>query len=82
MEHSVKKITEIAETYLKKKKITYTRLHPPKFEEHKKMRDQQLLDIWVVGYDYTVFQEETAYIYINDTTGKVLYVLTKHGYIE
>lgn len=36
-------------------------------------------DYWIVPYVYKVFQEEDAFVYINDASQKIMYVLTKHG---
>lgn len=39
-------------------------------------------DIWVVSYTYMVFQEEEAFIYLYDNDElKLIYILTKHGYV-
>jgi len=39
-------------------------------------------DVWVVSYTYMVFQEEDAFIYLNDQDDlKLIYIMTGHGYL-
>jgi hypothetical protein len=39
-------------------------------------------DVWVVSYTYMVFEEEQAFIYLDDRNDlKLIYILTKHGYV-
>ncbi|RZK74213.1 MAG: hypothetical protein EOO85_15685 [Pedobacter sp.] len=41
-----------------------------------------LTDVWVISYTYMVFQEEQAFIYLDDLDElKLIYILTKHGYV-
>lgn len=41
-----------------------------------------IIDIWVVNYSYMVFQEEDAFIYLNDQDElKLIYIMTGHGYL-
>lgn len=82
MKHNSSEVTDIATLFLKKKNINYRSLSKPVFEENFRLENGQLLDIWVVPYEYKVFQDEAAYVHIDDASGKVLYILTKHGYIE
>ncbi len=39
-------------------------------------------DVWVVNYTYMVFQEEDAFIYLNDQDElKLIYIMNGHGYL-
>lgn len=39
-------------------------------------------EVWVVDYTYMVFQEEDAFIYLNDQDElKLIYIMTGHGYL-
>jgi hypothetical protein len=37
---------------------------------------------WVVPYTYTVFEEESAFIYLEIYSLKLIYIMNKHGYIH
>jgi hypothetical protein len=40
------------------------------------------IDVWVVDYTYMVFQEEDAFIYLNDQDElKLIYIMNGHGYL-
>jgi len=48
----------------------------------KYQNDAPVNDVWVVSYTYMVFQEEEAFIYLDDRDElKLIYILTKHGYV-
>ena len=41
-----------------------------------------IIDAWVVNYTYMVFQEEDAFIYLNDQDElNLIYIMTGHGYL-
>jgi hypothetical protein len=40
------------------------------------------IDVWVVSYTFMIFQEEDAFIYLNDKDElKLIYIMTGHGYL-
>jgi hypothetical protein len=82
MNYTAKKIKEIAELHLKRKKIRYLSVAEPRFEENITTATGEKLNAWIVAYDYKVFQDETAFVHIDDQTGEVIYILTNHGYIN
>lgn len=72
---SAAEIKKAAETFLKEKNIAHTSvgepMPPPPGTE---------VVVWSVPYDYQVFQEETAFVEIDDETRGIRRVRTKHGY--
>lgn len=40
------------------------------------------IDVWMVDYTYMVFQQEDAFIYLNDQEElKLIYIMNGHGYL-
>ena len=72
-------IQKVALAFLNEKKIKFTKLAKATFYGSSDPQNELGLDLWVVPYEYVVFQAEEAYIYIDDISQKVLQVLTKHG---
>jgi len=82
MKHNSEQALEAAKDILKRLKVKYDTIKVQAFEPKTKIKQiDQVVDLWVVQYTYTVFQDESAYVYINDADLKLIYVLTKHGYI-
>jgi c-di-AMP phosphodiesterase-like protein len=73
-----------AKKYLEKLKIKYDTIEEAALREDEVIvtKDGSKLDIfWVVPYNYTVFQDETAFIYLRKSDLKLIYILTNHGWI-
>ena len=84
MKLNQEKAIELAVKHLHKLKIKFLSEKEMKasFNENEELRDYSIHPTWVVSYEYMVFEEEIAFIYISDDTGKVFYIMDKHGYIE
>lgn len=74
-------IKKIAITFLQDKKINYSKVGDSTFHLKGAKHSKHDVNYWVVPYTYMVFQEEDAFIYINDGAQQVMYISTKHGYI-
>jgi len=72
-------IEKIAFEFLKEKKIKYSKICEAAYVDLKDPSNEFGIDYWVVPYEYIVFQDEDAFIYIDDLSQKVLQILTKHG---
>lgn len=79
-------VKEAAIACLKRLNISFNKISEP---EYRKGVVIQLLnggsstaDLWVIPYTYTVFQEEDAFIYLDDRYFELLYIITPHGYIK
>lgn len=72
-------IEEIAKQFLHKNKINFLTLGNPVLHKKEDKASIHKMDYWVVPYVYKVFQEEDAFIYINDASKEIMYILTKHG---
>lgn len=82
MKHNSAQALEAAKDILKRLKVKYETIKVQEFKPGLKIEQTGLTtNVWVVGYTYTVFEEEDAFVYIDDTDLKLIYVLTKHGYI-
>ena len=82
MKHNSAEVVEVAKQILKKLEIRYNTLHVQELKPGFTVKQTGLVtDVWVVNYTYTVFEEEDAFVYVNDADLKLIYVLTKHGYI-
>jgi hypothetical protein len=83
MKHNSTEALEAAKEILKRLKVKYETVKVHEFKPEAKIEETgQIVDLWVVNYTYRVFEEESAFVYINDTDLKLIYVLTKHGYIR
>jgi len=83
MKHNALQAIHVAEKVLKDKKIKYVNIDPPRFEEvifEQGMSERA--DVWIVPYVYLVFQDESAFIYLNDEDLSLIHILTGHGYIK
>ncbi len=72
-------IAEVAKLFLNKNKIEHISIDAPKYEIAGMPPNDSKVNIWSVGYEYKVFDIESAYVEIEDGTKKILCVLTKHG---
>ncbi|MGY4538990.1 inosine/xanthosine triphosphate pyrophosphatase family protein [Mucilaginibacter sp. UYNi724] len=82
MKHNSTEVLEASKEMLKRLKIKYETIKVQEFKPNAKIEETgQIVNLWVVNYTYTVFEEESAFVYIDDTDLKLIYVLTKHGYI-
>ena len=82
MKSNAEKISKVAKAFLRKKELQYTKIGVPQFIVNNDNLDEfHNGNYWVVNYEYMVFQEEDAFVHIDDTSETVLFILTKHGRI-
>lgn len=72
-------IGKIAKEFLHQNNISYLTLSAPEFHPQNAKNSTHDFAHWVVPYVYKAFQEEDAFIYLDDATQKIMYILTKHG---
>lgn len=83
MMHHALQAMRAAEKILAEKKIKYVKVETPKFEENFLQQGMaESANIWVVPYIYMVFQDEIAFIHLNDEDLALIYIITPHGYIK
>ncbi len=83
MKSNADKIMAIAKKILREKNIGFTKLDAPEFIlKDDNQSNENLPDHWLVVYHYVVFEEEVAFIKINDEDEKLIHIVTKHGYIN
>jgi hypothetical protein len=79
MIHSSEQALEAARNILEKNNIKHISVDAPVY----KPDWENTTDVWWVCYTYMVFQEENAFIYLDDRNGlKLIYILTNHGYLK
>lgn len=74
------RIKVIAKAFLEEKKIQYVELNEPRFVPADQNNDMPV-DSWVVNYVYTVFEDEDAFMHIDDNSEKVQYIHFSTGYL-
>lgn len=82
---TVEKAIDIAIKHLQKLKLPFRGDLPIKgvYEENEKIRTHEVKNVWVVSYEYDMLDHtELNFIFIEDDTTEVLYIMTPHGYIE
>ncbi|MBE9597952.1 hypothetical protein [Pedobacter sp. MC2016-24] len=77
-------VKESAIACLKRLNISFNKISEPEYHENKVI---QLLNghtataaLWVVHYTYSAFQEEDAFIYLDDRYFELIYIITPHGF--
>lgn len=75
-------IRKTAINFLCERNLKYNLIGGVSFHAKGTKHSKHDFDYWVVPFTYTVFQEEDAFIYINDTSQQVMYMLTSHGFIH
>lgn len=80
---------EIAEQFIKNKKLDYVRLNhfPIHYRENKEIlggnREGEFLDVYIYHYTMPGVMEETGNLmYLDAKTGEVLYILGHHGPLD
>ena len=82
MIHSSEQALEVAREILERYKIKHTGIGAPKPKAGYQHQSSAPMDVWVIGYTYMVFQEEDAFIYLNDQEElKLIYIMNGHGYL-
>ncbi len=83
------KVVEIAEKFIKEKKLDYVRLNhfPVSFYKNNEVLDGkrhgEFLDVYVYHYTMPGVMEETGNLmYIDAETGEILCVQTHHSYLD
>ena len=83
MIHTSEQALEAAREILERYKIKHTGIgtpHPKAGYQHQ--TGAPVINVWVVHYSYMVFQEEDAFIYLNDQEElKLIYIMNGHGYL-
>lgn len=74
------KALEIAQQFIKDKNYRNYVLGKPYFVPHGSKESEESIDYWVVPFEHTIFDIEDAFVYIEDSTGNIMYILTGHGY--
>lgn len=90
MNYTKEEIRELAQQYLIEKGRKYSSIESTEkigYRVNDKIlhgkREGEYTDVFIIGYDYTVVNEERgAIIYIDAETGEVLYSINSHGWIE
>lgn len=81
MVHSSEQAFNTARQILNKNNISYIEIGTPELKSGYH-HNSVTTDVWIVSYTYMVFQEEIAFVYLDDLNRlKLLHILTKHGYI-
>lgn len=78
-------VLEIAKSHLKKINLPYREDIPIEaiYNEKERIRTGEFKNVWKVSYEFDLFNDtELNFVVIDDDTSEVLYILTKHGYIE
>ncbi|MGY4385172.1 hypothetical protein ACVWYN_002208 [Pedobacter sp. UYP24] len=83
MVHSSEQALQVARAILEKNRIKHISVDAPREELNFQFLDSKLVtDAWVICYTYMVFQDEDAFIFLDDRNDlKLIYVLTKHDYV-
>ncbi len=80
MQLTEEKALQVALDFIKNKQ--YKKTGKPRFVPAGSREAQDPSDTWVVPLTYELFGlEETDYLSIDDRSGAVMYVNTKHGYL-
>jgi hypothetical protein len=75
-------IQPIAKAYLEKLDIKYLEFGEPRFKSKDDPAHMIAANYWTIDYTYMVFEEELAFVYINDDEQKAEFILTDHGRIN
>ena len=83
MIHTSEQALEVAREILERHKIKHTSIGTPKPKaDYQHQTGAPATEVWVVNYTYMVFQEEDAFIYLNDQEElKLIYIMNGHGYL-
>lgn len=83
MIHTSEQALEAAREILERYQVKHTGIGTPKIKTgHQHQAGAPAIDVWVVHYTYMVFQEEDAFIYLNDQEElKLIYIMNGHGYL-
>ena len=83
MIHTSEQALEAAREIFKRYEIKHTDIGTPEPKAgYQHQTGAPVMDVWVVNYTYMVFQEEDAFIYLNDHDElKLIYIMTGHGYL-
>ncbi len=83
MIHTSKQAFEAARKILEQYQITHMKIGTPEPKTgYQHQPGAPVINIWVVNYTYMVFQEEDAFIYLNDRDElNLIYIMTGHGYL-
>ncbi|TCD11006.1 hypothetical protein EZ449_05765 [Pedobacter frigidisoli] len=83
MVHTREQALKAAREILERRKIKYMEIEAPEPDagyQHQPGAPEK--DVWVVSYTYMVFQDERAFIHLDDREElKLIYIMTGHGYI-
>ncbi len=66
-----KKVLDIAQDFIKSTSFRAPEFGTPYFVPHGSNETKAPADYWVAPFQYWVFQEEDAFIYIDDKTGHI-----------
>lgn len=73
-------VLKIAHEFLKNKAYTNPMLGHPYFEPFDSKRNLEPVDCWIVSIIYRhLGKEESSYLFVEDKTGNVMYLLTGNG---
>ncbi|MFD1256927.1 hypothetical protein ACFQ3S_08975 [Mucilaginibacter terrae] len=83
MIHTSEQVLEAAREILERYQIKHMDIGTPKpMSDYQNQTGAPEIDVWVVNYTYMVFQEEDAFIYLNDQDElKLIYIMNGHGYL-
>ncbi len=83
MIHTSEQAIEAAREILEQYQIKHMKIGTPQPKTgYQHQPGAPIIDIWVVNYTYMVFQEEDAFIYLNDQNElSLIYIMTGHGYL-
>lgn len=80
MIYNINQVIVVASAILRERNIEYVTLAVPTYKTSFGYKDK-VTDVWVVSYTYLVFQEEIAFIYLDDLHElELIHIVTKHGY--
>jgi hypothetical protein len=80
MRSTSEEVSKIAKDFLEKNEIEYVSISKPMFFNSSYTGNKLNIDHWSVPYEYKVFQNENAFIEIEDESKKIIHVVTKHGF--
>lgn len=83
MIHTSEQALEAAREILNQYEIKHTSIGTPEPKAgYQHQPGAPAIDVWVVDYTYMVFQDENAFIYLNDQDElNFIYIVTGHGYL-
>lgn len=83
MIHTSDQALKAAREILHRYQIKHMEIGTPKIKAgYQHQTGAPTIDVWVVDYTYMVFQEEDAFIYLNDQEElKLIYIMNGHGYL-